>query len=635
MKLFQFLKPKETLTNKEVDAGLRWLILDGMVSNGFNSITTSGLLAAFALALGANNLQIGILASIPFMLQIFQIPGIWLVEKLRHRKAIAVITFFFAQLLWIPIAVIPLFTQIPGSRAIFLLLVLATINGLLRAFTSSSWNSWIRDLVPQQILGRFFSRRLALASVVSIAFSLAAAFFIDYWSENMPAGSTIFGYTYVILFGAIFLAMASPIFMAFMPEPRMPDNYTAGFSFLQKLTTPLKDANFKKLMRFLFVWSVVSNLAIPFFTVYMLQRIGLPLSWVIALSILSQMLNILFLRIWGPLVDKSGNKVILSLCASLYLLVIFGWIFTTSSESYFLVIPALVILHAFFGIASAGITLTASTIGLKMAPQGEATTYLAGASLATNLGTGLGPLFGGLLADFFNARQLSLGISWSEPLNSIQFTVLNITGLDFLFLFSFLLGIPTLGLLAAIHEKGETNRDDVLESLMIQARELSRPNSFGIGFNLLNYFPVVNLKRVPLVGLDVALGVTIYQVAHVARLAALATIQSRNLIVKLARMIERFFISIWRYNNSNMESDGVVIAREAAYQALSEESGGKLNVELVENVVMMSVVKALSHAGAQPEDAILGASQGIIRAAEEAQLDLGVATYQIMKATEV
>jgi hypothetical protein len=342
----------------------------------------------------------------------------------------------------------------------------------------------------------------------------------------------------------------------------------------------------------------------------------------------------LFLRVWGPLVDKSGNKVILSLSASLYLLVIFGWIFIGMPERHFLTLPLLIMLHAFAGIASAGVALTASTIGLKMAPQEEATSYLAGASLAANLGAGLGPLFGGLVADFFNSRLLSLTFNWADPENSFQFPLLTITGLDFLFGIAFIVGIPILGLLASIHEQGEARREEVLESLMTQAREFSRPMSSSMNLNLLSYFPVVNLKRVPLVGLDVALGVTIYQIAHMAKFAALATVRSQNVIVKLARMFESFLVEVWKYNKANMDSDGVAIAQEAAYQAIRAQFRISLDVERVEKAVMLSVVKAVSHAGAKPEDAVLGASQGIIRAAAEAQFDLGVAASQVIKAAE-
>jgi len=92
MNIFRFLNPKPTISDGDIKSGLRWMTWEGAVSNGFSSITTSGILAAFALALGATNLQIGILAAIPFLMQPLQIPAIFLVDKLKKRKAIAVVT---------------------------------------------------------------------------------------------------------------------------------------------------------------------------------------------------------------------------------------------------------------------------------------------------------------------------------------------------------------------------------------------------------------------------------------------------------------------------------------------------------------------------------------------------------------
>ena len=92
MNLFKFLKPKPTISEQDRARGLRWFVWEGAVSLGFSSITTSGFLAAFALALGANNFQIGILAAIPFLMHILQIPVVWVVEKIRRRKEIAVLS---------------------------------------------------------------------------------------------------------------------------------------------------------------------------------------------------------------------------------------------------------------------------------------------------------------------------------------------------------------------------------------------------------------------------------------------------------------------------------------------------------------------------------------------------------------
>ncbi len=632
MSPLRFLTPKPTISDQDLNKGLRWLTLEGAFSLGFNSITTSGILAAFALALGANNLQIGILAAIPFIMQLLQIPAILIVEKYRRRKAIAVISWFVAQSFWFPIALIPVFITVPSGKAISLLLGLMAARGLFHATTNSAWNGWIRDLVPQTILGQFFSKRLAFATLTGTVFSLSAAFFIDYWRGQASGENMFLGYTYVLLFGALCLGLASPVFMSFMPEPLMQSVPGPQLSIGKRLTSPIRDSNFKRLIQFLFFWGFASNLAVPFFAVYMLVRLGLPLSWVIALSILSQLFNISFLRVWGTFVDRFGNKAVLSLCTSLYLLVILGWIFTTMPERYFLTVPLLILLHVFAGIANAGVTLTVGTIGLKLAPKGEATPYLAGASMATNLGAGLGPLMGGLLADFFSRRQLNLTVTWVDPASSIQLPALSIIGLDFLFGIAFVIGLFTLGVLATLREEGEVSREVLLESLMFPTRELSRPMSSVPAYNLLSNFPFGFLKRVPIPGLDAALGITAYQIAEMSRVATLTAVRGHRLTKKLARALESGLNGIWK--RKEVETHGVEIARQVARGAMHATDEKPLDTRYLASSVITGVVLASRKAGIYPRDAVFGASQGIIQGAEETGVDLREATLQTIEAAK-
>ena len=51
MNIKTIFKPKSTLSEGEVKTELRWLTWEDVVSLGFNSITTSGILVAFAPAL--------------------------------------------------------------------------------------------------------------------------------------------------------------------------------------------------------------------------------------------------------------------------------------------------------------------------------------------------------------------------------------------------------------------------------------------------------------------------------------------------------------------------------------------------------------------------------------------------------
>lgn len=54
-----------TLSEKEVQRGLRNVIGDGLATQVMTTLTTSVFLVAFALALGASDLVIGMLAAIP------------------------------------------------------------------------------------------------------------------------------------------------------------------------------------------------------------------------------------------------------------------------------------------------------------------------------------------------------------------------------------------------------------------------------------------------------------------------------------------------------------------------------------------------------------------------------------------
>jgi uncharacterized membrane protein len=125
-------------------------------AGGLEGITTGGFLAAFALALGASNLQIGILTALPFIMQPIQILAMLLVERFQRRKIIALPAYFLTHSLWIPMALIPMFIGVPSGAAVSVLLVLVAIRGITNGFFSNTWISWLRDLVPQEVLGRFF-----------------------------------------------------------------------------------------------------------------------------------------------------------------------------------------------------------------------------------------------------------------------------------------------------------------------------------------------------------------------------------------------------------------------------------------------------------------------------------------------
>ena len=481
---------KDTLTEAEVQSGLRAVIKDGLASQVMVTFTGGAFLVAYALKLGASNVTIGLLAAIPPLAQLIQIPSIMLVERIRNRRLISMFGSASSRIFWLFIALSPLI--MPLEARLTLLIIAILLSGAFGAVSNSSWNSWMRDLIPQDRLGSFYSRRMSLAIGLSIPLGLGAGLYIDYWKRFYP-NYEIYGYSMLFFLG--FLAgMLGVYFISSIPEPQMAP-VKEKIHFFKMILQPFKDANFKSLIMFLGSWNFAVNLAAPFFTVYMLKRLQMDMSFVIALMLLSQIMNLAFLRIWGKFTDRFSNKSVLGVSGPLFIVCILAWTFTTLPEKYILTIPLLVAIHIFMGISTAGVTLASGNIGLKLAPKGQATAFLATNSVVNSLAAGIAPILGGKFADFFAGRELSWTLKWSSPGKELLLPTLNLQQWDFFFFFAFLIGLYSIHRLAMVKEVGEVEEKIVVQELISEVRRRMLDVSTVGGLRQMVNFPFLVAKH--------------------------------------------------------------------------------------------------------------------------------------------
>ena len=337
---------KDTLTEEEVQSGLQAVIKDGLASQAMVTFTGGAFLVAFALNLGASNLMIGLMASIPPLMQLVQIPSIYLVEKIRKRRAISVYASASSRIIWLLIALMAIF--LPSKEGLMFFIVALALHSAIGAVSACSWSSWMRDLVPQDQLGSFYSKRMRLSTGLGIILYLAAGFYVDFVKKLFP-DLELYAYSTLFLIG-FFAGMLGVYFISTIPEPRMVTQEGRS-KFFEQMLTPFEDINFRKLITFLGSWNFAVNLAAPFFTVYMLKRLRMDMSFIIALTVLSQIMNFTFLRIWGKFSDLFSNKSVLAVCGPLFLACILAWTFTTMPEKHVGTIPLLVAIHLFMGIS--------------------------------------------------------------------------------------------------------------------------------------------------------------------------------------------------------------------------------------------------------------------------------------------
>lgn len=462
-------EPKEQLTEEEIQYGLKQIIRNGIANQAMGTLIGGVFLVAYALKLGASNFTIGLLAALPPLIQVLQIPAIYLIEKIRKRKLICIVSCLISRSFLLLMASVPLI--ISGRGGLAFLFIGLFFHTAFAAVSGCSWNTWMRDFIPENILGSFFSKRMAVSMILGIVLSFLAGFYLDY----MP---TYFGenevYGYALLFAAgFFLGLVETYFLTKIPEPRMP-LVTEKRDFFKVLGQPFKDVNFRQLIIFLGSWNFAVNLAVPFFTVYMLKRLGLSMSVVIGLSIITQIFNVLFFKIWGKFSDRFSNKSVLTVSGPMYMFCILAWAFTTMPEKYALTYPLLIVIHIFMGISTAGINLASGNIGLKLAPKGQATAYLAANNLTNSLAASMAPILGGKFADFFAERSLQLTVKWLSPGKEMLFQALDFRHWDFFFFLAFIVGQYSFHRLAFIQEVGEVEEEVVIDELLA---EVTKPFS--------------------------------------------------------------------------------------------------------------------------------------------------------------
>src|SRR4051812_20534565 len=223
------------------------------------------------------------------------------------------------------------------------------IHYFVGSVSGISWNSWMKDLIPGNQLGSFFSRRNRMTQILSVSLSFVAAMALDYVKKDHPHQEML-AYSVMFILAGLFGFLAI-FFLARTPEPT---SYMEKENLFKLIKKPLKDVNFRKFLVFNSFWAFSLNLATPFFTIYLMKTLQLPLSYIIGLGTLNQVTGILFIKLWGRYSDQYSNKTIMRICAPVYIACIFAWTFTTMPTVHMFTLPLLILIHALMGISMSG-----------------------------------------------------------------------------------------------------------------------------------------------------------------------------------------------------------------------------------------------------------------------------------------
>ena len=384
------------LSKQAIRSSLKASTIDGVFSTIFGSITTGVLLSNFLLELGATSVEIGMLSSFPMLVNLLQPLGAYLGDRTTSRLRYLLWIFSPSRLLWL-ILVLGIWANtkgyLPSHQLIYSTLAIVLVTHVMGSLGSPAWVSWMAILVPRRLRGRYFGFRNSAASLTNLLSIPLLGWVVSAW----PHGS-IPAYAGILLLGVIFgiLSLGCQFFKADInPQIKLEtqDKQEQEAKGKFRMTS-----NFCWFLIYFSFWTFAVNVSNPFFNLYMLDNLGIDVSWVTIYNSLTAAANLLMLLWWGKLADRIGNRLILLLVGMVVAVTPVFWLLASSDRiSLWLWLP---LLHLLGGGTWAAIDLCINNMQMDVAPARSQASYFAIAAAAAGVAGAIGTTAGGFLAQF-------------------------------------------------------------------------------------------------------------------------------------------------------------------------------------------------------------------------------------------
>lgn len=423
-------KKKENTKKLSIVEGSIYSVMDGM---GLRNITP------YALSLGANNAQIGLLTSIPNLLgNFFQLFTTKAMER-YSRKKILLFGAILQSLMWILIILVGFlyfFKGLNSNTSVNSIILIYTLLALFGGFISPAWNSLMNDVVLREERGRYFGKRNKMLGIVALISMLLVGFVLDYFKQT----KIFFGFA--IIFGVCFIARAISSYLLsrhYEPELKLEKEY---YFSIKQFIKKIPKSNFGKFVFFLFLVQLATAIASPFFAVYMLNNLNLNYTTYILVVIASSLSSLIFMPVWGKFSDKYGNLRIMKICGFFTPFVPLLWLISPIIAKFnpALLVYYLLIIEFLSGLVWAGFNLTSANFIYDAVTRQRVALCVAYFNFFVGAGVFIGASLGGFIA-------------------SMNFVIFGMSSILFIFLLSFIVRMGVyLAMISKIKEVREVEK---------------------------------------------------------------------------------------------------------------------------------------------------------------------------------
>ncbi len=399
--------PHLKISKPEIRTSLKALTLESIFASVFYSIIGGALISNFLLELGAGPVEIGLLASIPQLVNLLQPLGAYLVYRSPSFHWYSMCIFVPSRFLWVILVPavwwVTTSSDITPRQVMQLTLAIMLVTNIIEALGRAPFLGWSAVLVPQRLRGRYFGFRNSLLGLITFISVPLLGLGVSKW----PGGS-LEGYGVMLVVGILF-GLTSLISQFWMKDvnPQLVKAADSDTSEPQSTGIDLsflKDGNFLRFVLYLAIWCFAVNVSAPFFNLYMLDNLDIDISVVTIYNGIATAANMLMLLLWGKLADRIGNRPLLVLVGVLVAVTPMLWLITGGNQiSVWVWLP---LLHVLTGGTWAAIDLCTNNMMMGVSPLRNQSNYFAIAGAVAGVSGAIGITAGSFLATHPNVGGL-------------------------------------------------------------------------------------------------------------------------------------------------------------------------------------------------------------------------------------
>lgn len=354
--------------------------------------------ARFALDLKISNPLMAILAATLPLATIPEIFMAWLIQRTGRRQAFFTWGLVLSRLLWLPIILIPFYVPAEDyGLQVTLLVSLLFLSSIISVAGGNAWGTWMGDLVPGSVLGRYFGIRTAFTTMAAMITGVLTSLYVD-------RHSNFHGYAWVI--GVLLtFGLADIALFRWVPHPPMRPR-EEQHSLWDMVRIPLSNAGYRNVIILFGMWSFIAGLVNPYGGFFCLgaSYAGMSMTRSAVYGAIGGGCLVLTSYFWGRLSDRWSARKVLVICLVFTLPPPFLIAMTTPEHTW-----TILAANILGNIGWGGIFVVMMQYLIGLAPAKERSMYLACQSATMGVITAVSCLAAGLIVKALGSLEWHVG----------------------------------------------------------------------------------------------------------------------------------------------------------------------------------------------------------------------------------